>query len=259
MEAGRSAGAQVMLLSLSQNFADWAPGASTHAADRSEAQLSSWEGEVAAGDSAVARGDCAGALESYARALAIDDQYAELHYKVASCHRRLGSLDAARKHYRLASDLDRVPHGAPTYFNEVIREIAAARDLLFVDAAEELRRESDDGLVGEDLFIEFAHPNLRAHQRIARAIAETLRRADVPTPANRWRRGVYADPTPASLYEADPQLRVQEHTAIRFACTLARRPECVRQHSEALRALQSRDTPPERAPSPVGQLRSEVR
>jgi len=239
VRAGRAAGAQVLLMTLSQNFADWAPGASTHRPGLRAEEEARFAWLVAAGERAAAAGDCAAALGSFREALAIDGEYAALHYQVAQCQRALGAFDEARAHYRLASDLDRVPYGAPTRFNDVVREIAGEHGLLLLDVDALMTRESEHGLVGEDLFIEFAHPNLRANQLIGAALAETLRTAGVPLPAERWLDGGYANPTPAALYAANPELRLREHEAIRFVCLLARREACVKEQDAALAKLRA--------------------
>ena len=241
VRAGKDAGARVMLLTLSQNFADWAPGASTHGKELGPEEAARFAALLAAGESAREAGDCAAALRSFEAALAVDDGYAALHYAIARCHRALGAYGAARRHYRLASDLDRVPYGAPTAFNAVVRELAAAQDLLLVDVDALLTRESEHGLVGDDLFIEFAHPNLRANQRIAAEIASVLRAADVPRPAREWREG-HADPSPEALHAANPELRIREHEAVRFVCLLARRTSCVAEQDAALARLRGAAT-----------------
>jgi hypothetical protein len=120
-----------------------------------------------------------------------------------------------------------------------VRAPAAAHDGLLVDVDELMTRESEHGLVGDDLFVEFAHPNLRANQRIAAEIASVLREAGIPRPAQEWRAGGYEDPAPEALYAADPELRIREHEAIRFVCLLARRASCVEAHDAALAKLRA--------------------
>ena len=225
----RHAGARVMLLTLSQNFADWPPGASSHRPDLADDDLTRWNHYVAEGDALADRhDDCLHALERYAKALTIDDQFAALVYRVASCERRLGRFNEAYAHFRRASDLDRVPHGAPTSFNDDVRIVAQEEGALFVDVEKLLERESAYGLVGDDLFVDFCHPNLRAHQRIAQELVQQLQVAGVPVPAERWTPGRYVDPDSGSLYAADPTLRTKEHLARAATCMLARRDDCAR-------------------------------
>ncbi|HVN39420.1 MAG TPA: SGNH/GDSL hydrolase family protein [Myxococcota bacterium] len=232
----QAAGAQIVLLTLSQNFSDWPPGASTHRADLSDSDLRRFEELDESGRRARERGDCRAAQEAFSQAQTIDADFAALHFERASCHRAQGERASAREEYRRASDLDRVPHGAPTYFNDVIRRVARAHSAP-VDVEAVLEAESGAGLVGDDLFLDWVHPNLRAHQRIARAIAEELRRDGIPVAADRWREPWAELPEPEAVLAADPILRVREEEMRMFACTLARRAECVRASAESLLRL----------------------
>jgi hypothetical protein len=229
-------GAEVMILTLSQNFADWRPGVSFHRDGLAEAERAAWDEHVARGD-ALAPEDCEAALDAWSRALAIDDEFAELHYQIADCQRSLGHLEEARSHFRLASDLDRIPHGAPTRYNEVLRDLAREQDTLFLDVEALIALESDGSLVGANWFLDLAHPSLRAHRRIARAIADELYANNTPVPQDAWRRGAYTEVELERLYAEDPELRIAEHQARALACLLARHRACVRSESNAVLAL----------------------
>jgi lysophospholipase L1-like esterase len=239
----RASGASVVLLGLSQNFADWPPGASGHRPGLGAAEQGAWQKHFAAGRRAQKAGDCNAALAAWERALAIDDEYALLHYRIAGCQRSLGRFDLARAAYRRASDLDRVPHGAPVVFNDWIREAAERSGALWVDTDALFASESEHGLVGDGLINEFVHPNLRAHQLIAAEIERRLREAGIPRPAREWRTSGWVDPPPEQLVAENPALRVREHQAVRFACGIARRPDCVREQDEQLRRLAASETP----------------
>jgi len=233
----RGAGARIVFLTLSQNFADWSPGASSHRQGLGDAEAAEWQARFAEGERAASAGDCRAALAAWDRALAIDDEYALLHYRIAGCQRGLGQWDLARAQYRRASDLDRVPHGAPTYFNDWIRSIAERNGALVVDTDALLASASEHGLVGDDLINEFVHPNLRAHQLIAMEIEKVLRGAGIPRPAPEWGALEWVDPPPEQLVAENPSLRVREHEAIRFTCIVARRQDCVQEQDEQLRRL----------------------
>jgi lysophospholipase L1-like esterase len=207
----RAAGARVMLLTLSQNFADWPPGASTHRRDLAESQRRSWNALILEGDRQLDEtGDCRLALKPYHQALAIDGAFADLHFKVAGCEERVGNNEAARLHYLLASDLDRALVGAPTSYNEILRRLARDERTLLVDVDELFTSRSPGGLVGDNLFVDPLHPHLLGQQWIAEATAEALREAGVPDDAARWAGTEYRDPDPEILLAADPELRVRE-------------------------------------------------
>ena len=229
------AGARMMLVTIGQNFADWPPGGAAHRDGLDAAGLARWDAEVADGDRLAAAGDCTAALEAYARARTIDDAHAGLHWRIAGCARRLERWDDARAAYRRASDLDRMPHGAPTRFNEVLREVATDRGALFVDAASVLEQASPHGLVGDDQFVDLVHPNLLANQRIAATIADALRTAGIPVPAAEW-TGVDPVPPVEALYARESTLRTQERLVRASACILAQRDDCAHEAIDAVLA-----------------------
>lgn len=240
VRTARAAGVPVLLVTQSQNFADWAPCASAHRADLAPDDLARWTAPVDAGTRLAATGDCAAALAPYEQALAIDDTHADLHFRIAACLRTLGRFAAARDHYRRASDLDQVPCGAPLRLNEIVREVAAAEGALLADAEPALAAASANGLVGDDLFCDWAHPNLRAQQLIAATIADTLRSAGLPAPADQW-RPTYVDPDPRTLYAANPKLHAGETLIQMGMCMLARRADCALRDIDALIAAEPDD------------------
>jgi len=235
----RAAGSRVMLVTLTQNFASWAPGASAHRDGLSAADLDKWTGMVADGDRwADTDHDYAKALAAYQEALAIDDHFADLVYREAKCEEQLGRFDAARLHYRRASDLDQVPHGAPTHFNDILREMAQTEGAMLTDADAAVSAASPHGLVGDDLFADWVHPNIHAHQIIAAAIATELWRAGVPVSPDRWVLGHYQDPDPEVLFAEKPKLRIGEHVARMGTCLLAHRKDCALAEVDASMAIE---------------------
>jgi tetratricopeptide (TPR) repeat protein len=239
-EMGRlfvAAGARPVFLTLAQNLADWPPGASTHRPDWSDAEQARFGSLVRRAEELAAASRWADALDAYREALALDGEYAETHYRIATCLRALGRYDEALRHYRLASDLDRVPHGAPTRFNDAVRRVAERMNGLIVDVDAVIVAAAPHGLPGDELFTDFVHPNLRAHQLIAGAVVETLREAGLPVPADQWRDDGYQEPDPAALLRERPELREKELEIQILACQLAARDACVADRATALRAL----------------------
>jgi lysophospholipase L1-like esterase len=205
VRAMRAVGAHTMLLTLSQNFSDWEPAVSIHRAGLRPEDKVAWRAAVHAGDAAASAHDCAGALAAWSQALALDDEYAALQFKVARCEQSLGRIDAAWARFRLASDLDRLPQGASTSFNDILREVAQDEGAILVDVDLVLARASGPRLVGDDLFVDAMHPNVRGHQLIAGAVANAIRETGLAGPAVRWRE--YADPDPdEALLALDPEM-----------------------------------------------------
>ena len=226
IDAMEAVGARVMIATLSQNFADWAPPASIHREGLDDASRRRFAELMAEGDRlARAQPDCAGALDRYREAIAIDDAHAGAHYALARCLHAAGDLVAARRDYRQASDLDPVPFGAPTRFNMILREISEERGTLFVDFDSALTELSGSNAVGDDLFTDFAHPNIRAHQRMAGEVAAALQAAEEIAPAKDW-GSPYVPPSSASLHAADPDLARQEVKSRVVTCLTSDRAQC---------------------------------
>jgi lysophospholipase L1-like esterase len=223
----RDAGAHTILLTLSQNFSEWAPALSSHRSGLRPEEKAAWRAAVRAGD-ALAPQDCAGALAAWSRALALDDTFADLQFKVASCERTLGSLEAATAHFRLASDLDQRSQGAPTSFNDIVRDVARQEGAIVVDVDLEFTRASGARLVGYDLFVDSLHINLRGHQLIAEVLANAIRESGVAGRQVRWNPDAYVDPDPDALLDASPELRFRESITRAFSCQAAGRPGCAR-------------------------------
>jgi lysophospholipase L1-like esterase len=235
--------AELMLLSISQDFADWPPGTSVPKKGLSHEQTAQFDELIGRGRT-LADEDCEAALPLFEQALAIDTGFAALHFEIANCQRRMGQLDRAREHYRLASDLDRVPLGANTHYNEIIRDVAKSKGAYFVDIHALMERLSPGGLVGRDLFVDLLHPNLFAHQRIAEEIASVMSTAALIAPTSHWRSDEFVDPDAAGLLASNPDLVRGEHLVRAFACVLARQRDCA---LAATQALLSTDPDDERA------------
>jgi tetratricopeptide (TPR) repeat protein len=233
-----AAGARPLFVTVAQDFADWPPGASQHAPGLGADATARFDAAVAEGDRLAAAGQCDRALAEYERALAIDGRFAATHFALGTCLRTLGRWDEARAAFRRASDRDAVPQGIPTRFNDIVRDVVRRSGALLVDAEARFEHESPHGIVGNALFADFVHPNIRGHEIIAAAIDETLRGAGIPAPADRWRAGAWTDPDPAALLAADPKLRVREHLVRAIACDLALRTPCVLAEVDAVLAIE---------------------
>ena len=76
--------------------------------------------------------------------------------------------------YRRAADLDALPFRAPSEINEVLRELAAEREVVLADAEAAVGTEGDN----ED-FYDWVHPRPTAAERIAEAVLQGLVQAEV--------------------------------------------------------------------------------
>jgi len=175
LRAGHEAGVPVVLSTVGSNLKDCAPFASLHLASLSETQKAKWEEAYQSGIPLESAGDYQGALNQFAGAAAVDPQYAELQFRLGSCHLALGNSAQALTEFELARDYDALAFRADTRINQVIKEAAdayAGKGVCFLDAERMLAQNSPEKIPGNELFYEHVHLNFDGNYLLARAFAE---------------------------------------------------------------------------------------
>jgi hypothetical protein len=119
--------------------------------------------------------DPPGAIEAHRALVTSHPEFAEAHYRLARLLRSRGEPDEARKHFRLARDLDGLPLRTPTDFQEAIRNIARRHDCLLIDAPKILGGMSQDGILDDTLFHDAQHLNLIGQAALAQEIMMQLK------------------------------------------------------------------------------------
>jgi tetratricopeptide (TPR) repeat protein len=201
--AGRAAGATVILDALPQNLSDFPPGASRHRRGISEDERMRWREAVERADARMRAQDWQGALEALQTAERIDKDPAILHYLRGRCLEEIGDFAAAAAEYRLASDLDGAPLGAPSVVDGVIRNVAEETGAQFVDVSTALALSSPNGLVGDRFFFDYVHPSVAGHAAIAGVLAEAMGAPGGDDHAT----------DPATLTAANPELQRKAYAA----------------------------------------------
>jgi len=177
--SARRSGAAVLLATVPVNLKDSPPFGSLHRADIAEAALLRWQTAFDAGVEAEAAGDCAQAISRYHEAAALDDHFAELHFRLARSHFALGQTDEARREYALACDWDALQFRADSRLNDLVRQVARERKdggTRLVDAARVLAESAleDRGIPGDRFFNDHVHPNFDGDYLLAKALFPAL-------------------------------------------------------------------------------------
>jgi tetratricopeptide (TPR) repeat protein len=185
VEAGLHAGAKVILATLGANLKDFPPLESLHRRNLPAQDKARWDRAYQRGSQLAADGLFRDALVSYRKAEAIDDHFADLHFRMAQCCLARGDVVRARKHYSLARDWDAMQFRTDTPMNDVIREVAAryqGRGVFLVDAEKAFARGAlcDSGIPGRRLFIDHVHPTFAGYYVLASAIYGRLVSALAP-------------------------------------------------------------------------------
>ena len=116
------------------------------------------------------RSSPAEALKLYLSAAKIDDEYAELEFRIARTLAATGDHKAAKDHFVRARDLDTLRFRADSRINEINRSAASSPDVALVDADKILSDASPDGIIGSDLMYEHVHLTPEGNYLLARAM-----------------------------------------------------------------------------------------
>ncbi len=173
--AARASGAKVILSTVATNLKDCGPFASQHRANLTPQELQKWNMLVQQASELEDARSFDEAMKLYTAAAQIDDQYAELEFRIARCRLKMDDFPGARQHFTRARDLDTLRFRADTHINEIIRSVASsAPGVQLVDAESILSQLSANGIIGRDLVFEHVHLTPLGNYLLARAIYPTV-------------------------------------------------------------------------------------
>jgi tetratricopeptide (TPR) repeat protein len=166
----RESGARIIVATVATNLKDCAPFASAHRDGLDQNALQSWSELVHQGSDLENSRSYAGALKAYSTAAQIDDQYAELEFRIARTLWMLGDYGAAGKHFSRARDLDTLRFRADSKINDINRAVAKSSGAELLDADDIFAKESPNGIVGSELVYEHVHMTPEGNYLLARAM-----------------------------------------------------------------------------------------
>jgi len=183
------AGVPVLLCTVATNLKDCAPFASLHARGLKETDLKAWQAAFDEGVAFQKAGKWTEAKACYEKAAKLDDEYAELAFRHATCCLRLGNINEASNEFRRARDLDALQFRTSTTINRIITNCAAkASDHLisFLDAEQLFATNSLQGIPGTENFYEHVHLTPEGNYLQARAMADQTAKALSLGPSGSW-------------------------------------------------------------------------
>ena len=178
VQAGRSAGAKIVLNTVAVNLKDCAPFASMANSNLPAADRASFERLNQESIAAQARGDFAAAAQDCEAASKLDGTVAELQFRWAQCLLRLTNDNVAAEHFSLARDYDALPFRTTSKLNELTTNTGkriAGSGLVLFDAVKMTDGISPGGVAGEELFYEHAHFNFDGNYVMGRSWAGLVR------------------------------------------------------------------------------------
>jgi tetratricopeptide (TPR) repeat protein len=182
------------------------------------------------------------ALKLYNSAAQIDDQYAELAFRIARCEWALGDYAAAKDHYTRARDLDTLRFRADSRINEIIRATAktSGRDAVLLDTDSLFASASRNGVIGSELLYDHVHLTPLASYLLAGSVFEQVVKT-LPQEVKKTSQNT----APPSELECERLLAFTGHDRTRVAAEMAdrmQRPPFTKQlnHVEQLQNLMLR-------------------
>lgn len=219
---GRDAGARVIVATVATNVKDCAPFASLHRENLGQDDLRSWSALVQQGNDLETAHSYAEALKLYFSAAKIDDDYAELEFRIARCLWSLGDYKGAREHFIRARDLDTLRFRADSKINDINRSVASSlAGVGLVDADAILANASPDGIIGSDLVYEHVHLTPEGNYLLARAMFLQIA-GGFPAEGGTW-AGTPVESGVLSQAECERRLALTRYDRARIAAEMLRR------------------------------------
>jgi tetratricopeptide (TPR) repeat protein len=178
---GLAAGASVLVSTVAVNLRDCPPMASLHRRELAVPQRQDWERLYGLGMASQEKDQFAQAIVHFRDAAAIDDHFAELHFRLGRCYLETGDVDAAGRHFTLARDWDALQFRADSRLNDIVREVVAEREgeLVYLVDAEKTLPASErcpEAICGDELFYEHVHFRFEGDYEMARALMPAVTR-----------------------------------------------------------------------------------
>ncbi len=209
VDVASEAGAKVVFVVPASNLRDCAPFKSEHGDGLTNEELREFLVNLQAGEEALQKENWQEALDRLDRALGIDPRYAAAHYLRGRALLGSGDATGAREAFVRALEEDVCPLRAFASMQQIVRDVAKEHDLPVVDFASIVEGESEQGIPGEDWFLDHVHPTIAGNERVARELAGELVEMKIVRPQPSW--------TPDSFrrvaQQVEEQIDVREHAA----------------------------------------------
>ncbi|MGA8340883.1 MAG: hypothetical protein WB781_03005 [Candidatus Sulfotelmatobacter sp.] len=171
VEVARRSGARVIVSTVATNLKDCGPFSSLHREDLGPDDLRSWTALVQQGADLESARSYDEALKAYLAAAKIDDQFAELEFRIARNLWLQGDYAGAKQHFLRARDLDTLRFRADSKINDINRSVASSSaGAELVDAEAIFFKASSNGIIGSDLVYEHVHMTPLGNYLLARAM-----------------------------------------------------------------------------------------
>ena len=186
----RQAGADIIFVKPAVDIRDMSPFKSEHAEGLDGKALAAWQDLYDRAAAQEATGNHAKALELYNQALAIDDRYADLHYRIGAILFDMKKYDEAERSFRRAVQEDIAPLRILAPMQRSVVEVAQAAGVPLVDYQAILRtayrKQYGHTVFGSEYFVDHVHTNYEGYRLLGLALFDELKRLGITRPDATW-------------------------------------------------------------------------
>lgn len=182
---------EVVFVVPASNLRDCAPFKSEHREDMTNEELNEFLARFRSGEALLREGKPGEALNELNRALELDPRYADAHFMRGRALLETGDAAAAREAFVRAREEDVCPLRAFSSIQQTVRDVATERKIPVIDFASIVDSESEDGIPGEDWFLDHVHPTIGGNERVARELANELVEMKIVRPQPSWTSDAY--------------------------------------------------------------------
>lgn len=186
----RQAGADIIFVKPAIDIRDMSPFKSEHADKLDSKALQAWQDLYDRAAAQERAGNHTEALNLYHQALAIDDSYAELHYRIGGILFAMGKYDEAERSFRRAVEEDVAPLRILAPMQRDIVDVATASDAPLVDyqaiLRDAYREQYGHTVFGGEYFVDHVHTNHEGYRLLGLALFDELTRLGIAQPASTW-------------------------------------------------------------------------
>jgi tetratricopeptide (TPR) repeat protein len=176
--SAKRAEVKVIASTVAVNLKDFPPLGSLHRAGLSAEEIQRWESAYREGAACEDRQRWQDAVRRFQAAAEIDDQFADLDYRLAWNYYQSGDFQQCRRHFLAACDCDAIPFRADGRINAAVREAAAQfpDDVRLVDAERQLAEADagEHGIPGESLFCDHVHFTFHGAYELAKVFCPAV-------------------------------------------------------------------------------------
>jgi len=186
VDIARSVGAKVILVTPASNLRHCSPFKSEHRNGLNDDDRKYWQTLFDQASETYAAAQWQETLTAIDKAIALDDQYAHLHYLRGCVLWELKRYNEARTAFIRALDEDVCPLRVLTSMLDIVIEVAEERNVPLVDFVGLLERQSEHATPGESLFLDHVHPTIEGNRQLALALLEAMNKQGIVHFTSTW-------------------------------------------------------------------------